>query len=103
MTIREAIRGQDAYSVSADAGGPAAEPAGLPSAEPSASYWLQQPSKLLRGFRSTDALPPTVDVVIVGSGITGAFAADALAEAGDLSVLVLEAREFCYGATGRVS
>ncbi|EFW99189.1 FAD dependent oxidoreductase superfamily [Grosmannia clavigera kw1407] len=99
MTIREAIPGQEAYSVSSTA--PMATPAGLPSSEPSTSYWLQKPSALLHGFRSTDALPATVDVAIVGSGITGAFAADALAEADGLSVLVLEAREFCYGATGR--
>ncbi|CAK7563124.1 MAG: hypothetical protein SEPTF4163_000983 [Sporothrix epigloea] len=87
--------------------------AGLPSANPSASYWLQDPSPLLLGHRTTPQLPETVDVVVVGSGITGSFAADALLEDVDASsssssskspvkkVLLLEAREACFGATGR--
>lgn len=53
-------------------------------------------------------------MVIVGSGISGAFAARALAQARDRdrdqqeegfgldTVLMLEAREACWGATGRV-
>ncbi|CAK7266103.1 hypothetical protein SEPCBS57363_001926 [Sporothrix epigloea] len=86
--------------------------AGLPSANPSASYWLQEPSPLLLGHRTTPQLPETVDVVVVGSGVTGSFAADALLEDVDASgssssqdsvqkVLLLEAREACFGATGR--
>ncbi|KAL1896782.1 hypothetical protein Sste5346_004415 [Sporothrix stenoceras] len=81
--------------------------AGLPSDNPSTSYWLQDPSKVLFGHRTTEELPAEVDVVVVGSGITGSFAADALLEgAGDSSssspkVLLLEAREACFGATGR--
>jgi glycine/D-amino acid oxidase-like deaminating enzyme len=42
------------------------------------------------------------DVVIVGSGITGAFAARELVKGGR-KVVMLEAREACWGATGRVS
>ncbi|CAK7270461.1 hypothetical protein SEPCBS119000_004103 [Sporothrix epigloea] len=81
--------------------------AGLPSAHPSASYWLQNPSPLLLGHRTTPQLPEIVDVIVVGSGITGSFAADALLEDGNRSsssskrVLLLEAREACFGATGR--
>lgn len=51
-------------------------------------------------------LPSEADVVIVGSGITGASAARFLAEderARDLSVVMLDAREACWGATGRVN
>ncbi|CAK7227572.1 hypothetical protein SCUCBS95973_006586 [Sporothrix curviconia] len=83
---------------------------GLPSDKPSSSYWLQDPSPVLLGHRTTPDLPDEVDVVVVGSGITGSFASDALLE--DISdadskddaaqkVLLLEAREACFGATGR--
>jgi hypothetical protein len=77
----------------------------LPSTESTSSYWLKEPSELLLGHRTTDTLPPSADVVIVGSGITGAFAARFMKEswAKDSSVVMLEAREVCWGATGRVS
>ncbi|CAK7201952.1 hypothetical protein SEUCBS139899_004668 [Sporothrix eucalyptigena] len=78
--------------------------AGLPSDNPSTSYWLQDPSPVLLGHRTTPELPDEVDVVVVGSGITGSFAADALFEednCSNKSVLLLEAREACSGATGR--
>ena len=95
MTVREVTDGQ----------------AGLPVPNPSRSYWLKEPSDVLLGHRTTDELPGSADVVIVGSGITGAFAAHFLkdgasagasAGAGEVSVLMLEAREACWGATGRV-
>lgn len=80
--------------------------ADLPSAESTHSYWHREPSVKLLGHRTTKDLPPTADVVVVGSGITGAFAAKELKEApggADKRVLLLEAREACWGATGRVS
>jgi hypothetical protein len=82
--------------------------AGLPSDNPTASYWLRDPSPVLLGHRSTPELPAAADVAIVGSGITGAFAARFLKEyhgraKHDSSVVMLEAREACSGATGRVS
>ncbi|CAK7225776.1 hypothetical protein SBRCBS47491_006004 [Sporothrix bragantina] len=90
----------------ADAGRFQPAVAGLPSDNPSNSYWLQDPSSLLLDHRTTPDLPDEVDVVVVGSGITGSFAADALFE--DVTdndktkkVLLLEAREACFGATGR--
>jgi glycerol-3-phosphate dehydrogenase len=46
------------------------------------------------------------DIVIVGSGITGTSAARFLAEderANGKKIVMLEAREACWGATGRVS
>ncbi|EGX95627.1 FAD dependent oxidoreductase [Cordyceps militaris CM01] len=72
----------------------------LPTAESTHSYWHQDPSPALLGHRTTKELPASADVVVVGSGITGAFAARTLVEAGR-SVLMLEAREACWGATGR--
>lgn len=74
----------------------------LPTPRSTHSYWHRDPSKKLLGHRTTTDLPPTADVVVIGSGITGAFAARELV-AGGRCVLMLEAREACWGATGRVS
>ncbi|RYP71084.1 hypothetical protein DL771_005018 [Monosporascus sp. 5C6A] len=75
---------------------------GLPVDNPTESYWLKEPSEKLLGHRTTEQLPRTADVVIVGSGITGAFAAHFLKEKNpDLDIVMLEAREACWGATGR--
>ncbi|RGP65581.1 FAD dependent oxidoreductase [Fusarium sporotrichioides] len=73
----------------------------LPSLDSTNSYWHKEPSKKLLGHRSTADLPPTAEVVIVGSGITGAFAARELVKEGCKNVVLLEAREACWGATGR--
>jgi hypothetical protein len=75
--------------------------AGPPSSNSTRSYWHRDPSKRLLGHRTTDALPSTADVVIIGSGITGTFAARELVGAHQ-SIVMLEAREACWGATGRV-
>lgn len=85
----------------------------LPTPASTASFWHKEPSKTLLNHRTTKDLPPVVDVVVVGSGIVGAFAAWRLlqdAKGDELSggcakaqsVLMLEAREACWGATGRV-
>lgn len=74
----------------------------LPSQDSTKSYWHKEPSQALLGHRTTATLPSETDVVVVGSGITGAFAARELVNAGR-EVLMLEAREACWGATGRVS
>jgi choline dehydrogenase-like flavoprotein len=87
------------------------QPAGLPTPNSSNSFWHSEPSKLLLGHRSTRDLPATADVVIIGSGITGAsIARHLLKRDGSASdgtsrpnVVMLEAREACWGATGRVS
>jgi len=79
--------------------------AGLPTPESSASFWHSEPSDFLLGHRTSNNLPREADVVIVGSGITGVSAARFLIEDGrskGLSVVMLEAREACWGATGRV-
>lgn len=81
-------------------------PAHLPSRESTKSYWLRNPTAFLQHHRTTPSLPPFAQVIIIGSGISGAFAARELL--GDdsrgivNSVLMLEAREACWGATGRV-
>ena len=70
------------------------------------SFWHTEPSKILLGHRTTEHLPSKTDVVIIGSGITGAFAAHYIAGAEhgkDVDVVMLEAREACWGATGRAS
>ena len=81
----------------------------LPSQRSTTSFWHKEPSKTLLGIHSTEELPQNADVVIVGSGIAGAFAAWELLKGGDgngngiKSLVMLEAREACWGATGRVS
>ena len=79
--------------------------ASLPTTESTSSFWHSEPSDFLLGHRTTPHLPSEADVVIVGSGITGASAARCLAEderAKGLSVVMLDAREACWCATGRV-
>src|SRR5688572_30322106 len=78
--------------------------AGLPSKGSTRSYWHREPSPTLLGHKTTQDLPATADVVVIGSGITGTFAARFLKEgwARELNVVMLEAREACWGATGRV-
>jgi len=80
--------------------------ASLPTANSTKSFWHREPSKILIGHRTTTTLPTEADVIIVGSGISGSFAAHYLKEDArgkDLKVVMLEAREACWGATGRVS
>jgi glycine/D-amino acid oxidase-like deaminating enzyme len=82
---------------------------GLPSEKWSSSFWHSEPSKILIGHRTTPSLPQQADVVIVGSGISGTSAAwhllrglnPAKANAQPISIVMLEAREACWGASGR--
>jgi hypothetical protein len=74
----------------------------LPSPHPTSSFWHNEPSPFLSHHRTTHQLPDKADVVIIGSGISGAFATLRLLEHPGLNVLMLEAREACWGATGRV-
>ncbi|KAF2004098.1 DAO-domain-containing protein [Amniculicola lignicola CBS 123094] len=78
--------------------------ASLPTPTSTNSFWHSEPSKFLFGHRTTSELPAEADIVIVGSGITGSSAARFLAEderAKGKSIVMLEAREACWGATGR--
>lgn len=79
--------------------------ASLPTVDSSASFWHSEASGFLLEHKTTQALPREADIVIVGSGITGASAARYLCEdarAKGLNIVMLEAREACWGATGRV-
>jgi hypothetical protein len=89
----------------------------LPVQNPTRSFWHTTHPNALVHHRTTPDLPGRARVVVIGSGITGAFAARELVAAaaaaaangnGDRdgiaeeAVVVLEAREICSGATGRV-
>lgn len=80
--------------------------ASLPTPNSTKSYWHKEPSKALYGHRTTSSLPTEADIVIIGSGLSGTSAAHFLNQddtGSDLNVVMLEAREACWGATGRVS
>ncbi|KAM0738980.1 hypothetical protein ACQRIT_006717 [Beauveria bassiana] len=76
----------------------------LPVANSTAPYWFDDPPypelNIVNDFSS---VPPETDVVIIGSGITAVAAAKTILELSKTpsSVLVLEARDICSGATGR--
>lgn len=68
------------------------------------SYWMPSKAGPLADFRSSSALPKEADVVIIGSGFSGASVAYHLLhdlEAPPRRVVMLEARQACSGASGR--
>ncbi|KAL1747069.1 FAD dependent oxidoreductase [Schizophyllum fasciatum] len=80
------------------------ESPGLPVAAPSSPYWMIPPSPISEhGAGPDSALPTYVDVVIIGSGITGTSIARTLLDEGPavLKVAMLDARAICSGATAR--
>ena len=69
----------------------------------SVSYWLRgvEGDPLLK-HRTTSQLPGKADVVIIGSGVSGTVTAKHCIERWpEKTIVVLEARDFCSGATGR--
>ncbi|KAK7397807.1 hypothetical protein QQX98_012822 [Neonectria punicea] len=80
------------------------KPLGFPKQDNhSPSYWLQsvQGDPLLDHL-TTPELPLSADIVIIGSGMTGTLTAKHCIETWpEVKVVVLEARQFCSGATGR--
>ncbi|KAG6881221.1 hypothetical protein C0993_002342, partial [Termitomyces sp. T159_Od127] len=81
---------------------------GLPVVNPTLSFWIDSPgANPLAKEGSDGALSVDADVCIIGSGITGVSAAYHLAkgvearESGPIMALVLDARDFGSGATGR--
>jgi len=75
------------------------------------SFWLNDCDQSL-ATKQCSSLPPTADIVIIGSGITGISVALHILEDSNEEtessntvskprVLILEARDFCSGATGR--
>ncbi|GJJ07011.1 hypothetical protein Clacol_001209 [Clathrus columnatus] len=74
-----------------------------PHPNPSISFWLQGTrSSPLLGYCSEN-FPESAEVVIIGSGLSGASTAYFLltGESPPQNVVMLEAREVCSGATGR--
>jgi glycine/D-amino acid oxidase-like deaminating enzyme len=76
----------------------------LPVPNPVTSYWLSEPDKYAN-LRSTPDLLATCDIAIIGSGMAGVLTAYHIfknAGSGKVpSVVLLEARQLCSGATGR--
>jgi ribulose 1,5-bisphosphate synthetase/thiazole synthase len=56
-----------------------------PIPNPTKSYWIEAAESPLREFRSTPELPQETDVVIVGSGYTGASTAYWIHKVGDMN------------------
>jgi glycine/D-amino acid oxidase-like deaminating enzyme len=79
---------------------------GLPVPNPTTSYWQASfRDSPVHNHGHDDPLPSeecVADIVIIGSGISGAVSAYVLQqEAPHLSIVMVEAREACSGATGR--
>ncbi|KAF9235862.1 FAD dependent oxidoreductase-domain-containing protein [Melanogaster broomeanus] len=81
----------------------------FPIKEPTQSFWTY-PKSCIATHNSCDNFPTHADVVIIGSGISGASFARTLLDidldqegegASRLNVVMLEAQETCSGATGR--
>lgn len=87
------------------------QPAKLPSANPTRSFWTHSSpdANPLAREGSHGPLTTDADICIIGSGISGISVAYHIAEAvgnqtildAPLRVVILEARDFCSGATGR--
>ncbi|UPK90513.1 hypothetical protein LCI18_001448 [Fusarium solani-melongenae] len=78
---------------------PYPHPKGMPS------FWRSTPG-VLDNHRSTENLPTTADIVIIGAGYSGASIVTQLLRHPSYpvkkpSILVLESRQLCSGATGR--
>ena len=67
-------------------------------------FWRTEPSSL-DNHRSTENLPDYSDIVVVGAGYAGASTAyhilDQCDSSSQPSIVILEARQVCSGATGR--
>ncbi|KAK9860080.1 hypothetical protein MYU51_010333 [Penicillium brevicompactum] len=69
----------------------------FPISTPTPSSWQNDPFHF-----PSQSLPDTADIVIIGSGISGAsIAYTLLKKCPTLKIVMLEAREVCSGATGR--
>ncbi|CVL11576.1 related to oxidoreductase [Fusarium proliferatum] len=67
------------------------------------SFWRSSPGSL-DNHRSTKDLPSQCDILIIGAGYSGASLVTHMLsqpESKDKSIVVLEARQLCSGATGR--
>jgi len=80
---------------------------GLPVPNSTFSYWRSELHPI-DSYRSSEKLPSECDIAIIGAGITGvstAYHLSRLHAANNTgkkpSIVILEAREVCSGATGR--
>ncbi|KAM0751766.1 DAO-domain-containing protein [Meredithblackwellia eburnea MCA 4105] len=89
-------------------------PCALPQPNPLPSFWTANFSSPLTDAGKDEPLPEEVDIVVIGSGLTGVSTVARLvqglmeeegdgviAEGKTVKIVVLEARQFCSGATGR--
>ncbi|RJE22483.1 FAD dependent oxidoreductase [Aspergillus sclerotialis] len=76
--------------------------ASLPRPHGTVPFWRLQPGEL-DNFRSTGDLPDTADIVIIGGGYSAAALVTHIQKQypSHPSIVVLEARQLCSGATGR--
>lgn len=78
---------------------------GFPVENPMTSYWLRNPDPLA-AYSSSESVPEHCDIAIIGTGLAGVATAyhilsDPSTAAKSPTVVLLEAREVCSGATGR--
>ncbi|KAM0151510.1 hypothetical protein ACHAPG_008203 [Botrytis cinerea] len=78
----------------------------FPHENPTSSFWEQQPLHPELVNIQSEQLAPRADIVIIGSGMTGASVAytilnECLAIGRPIKVAILEGRTICSGATGR--
>jgi glycine/D-amino acid oxidase-like deaminating enzyme len=73
-----------------------------PVPNPLPSFWSKEPQKL-DNFRSSANLPARADIVIIGAGFAGVATAYHILKdnPNPPSIVLLEARQVCSGATGR--
>lgn len=76
----------------------------IPLTNGTTSFWRTEPDEL-DSYRSSEKLPDSCDIVIIGAGYAGAsLVHHILHECNGKaipSILIVEARQTCSGATGR--
>lgn len=82
--------------------GRSSRPGAGPVPNPVPSFWNKNPRKL-DDFRSSEELPAEADIVIIGGGFAGVATAYHILKdnPNPPSIVLLEARKICSGATGR--
>lgn len=78
----------------------------LPVQNRTESFWLTERDVEIQNARTTAKLPESADIVIVGSGLTGAMMAyqlyrEAKSQHRKISMVMLEVDEACGSATAR--
>lgn len=72
----------------------------IPVPNATTPYWRTELHSIDE-YRSTDDLPSNCDIAIIGAGLAGVATAYHLSKSGSHSIVLLEARQVCSGATGR--